>query len=72
MNGQKKSASPLPSDGTQKLIEQLRAQAKHAEERGNFDSAHHQMLKRILAANDANYAKEQKQDKEIDDGKKDL
>jgi len=76
LNGQKKSASPLLSDETQKLIEQLQAQAKHAEEHGNFDSAHHEMLRKLLAANDVKEIKETRETKEKkeidDDGKQDL
>jgi len=30
-------------------IERLKAQVKRAEEKGNFDTAHHQMLKKYLA-----------------------
>ena len=35
---------PIEKTEREKLIEQLEAQVKKAEERGHFDTAHHQML----------------------------
>ena len=38
----------------EKLIEQLRAQIERAEQRGHFDTAHHDMLKQILSEDQNN------------------
>ena len=43
--------TPLPIQSKtelQKEIETLKEQAKKAESKGNFNTAHHQMLKRLL------------------------
>lgn len=39
---------PLPNDELDSQIEQARKNAEHAERRGNFDSAHHEVLRNLL------------------------
>jgi hypothetical protein len=49
------------SPDLQAQIDQLRAQVKHAEDHGQFDTVHHTMLARLLA-------KSEPAEKEKDDG----
>lgn len=57
---QNKPIKPKESSEREQLIERLRAQVADAEERGQFDTCHHQMLKQQLDI------------KEPDNGKQDL